>query len=175
MKAALSLTFALAPMLTMAQGHDLKPADTLKGLGFMKGQWVGKQEFNTGGDPMVGDATNTISEAIGGRYLEERLSTTLTGRPPSDTRHFVTYDPKAGVFRAWWFNDSSNGAMELEGKLEDAKLVLTSKPTETGAGPSMVLRATYDGSTADTLVYKLELKQGENWQLLFTTTYHRKA
>ena len=163
------------PAFALAQGHDVKPADAMSALAFMKGEWAGKQEFNTGGDPMVGDATNQIAEAIGGRYLEERLSTTLPGRRPSDTRHFVTFDPKAGTYRAWWFNDSSVGAMELEGTLTGRKLVLTSKPTLTGNGQSSVFRATYDGSTEGGLTYTLELQQGSEWRTLFTTKYAKKG
>lgn len=156
-----------------AQGHDVQPADAMKAIAFLKGNWVGKQDFNTGGAPMVGEATNRVEEAIGGRYLEEHLSTTLPGRKPSDTRHFLTYDPKAGVYRAWWFNDSSAGAMELEGTLSGKKLTLTSKPTLTGNGQTSVMRVTYDCSSDSKLVYTLELKEADNWRLLFTSTYSK--
>lgn len=162
-----------ASCAAFAQGHDTKPAEALKKLGFMMGDWKGKQDFNTGGAAMVGEATNKISEAIGGRYVEERLSTALPGRPASDTRHFITFDPKSATYKAWWFNDSSVGAMELEGTVTGNKLVLLSKPTVTGNGQSSVMRATYESPAEGQLVYKLELKQGEGWQLLFTTTYKK--
>ncbi len=174
MKLVLSALFFATSLAAFTQGHDVRPADSMKAVAFLKGDWVGKQDFNTGGAPMVGDATNNIEEAIGGRYLEERLSTTLPGRKPSDTRHFLTFDPKAGLYRAWWFNDSSAGAMELEGTLSGKKLTLTSKPTMTGNGQSSVMRAIYDGSASSKLVFTLELKNGESWQLLFTTTYSKK-
>src|ERR1043165_1695933 len=86
-----------------AQQHDLKPADALKRLAFMKGDWSGKQDFNTQGGPaMSGNATNRIDDAIGGRYLCEMLSTTMPDRKPTDTRHFISYDPKSGKYTAWW-------------------------------------------------------------------------
>ncbi|MES1147281.1 MAG: DUF1579 family protein, partial [bacterium] len=93
-------------LLSVAQQHDLKPAEALKSLEFMKGDWAGKQEFNTqGGAAMTGDATNHISDAIGGRYLCEMLSTSLPGRKPTDTRHFISFDPKTQKYTAWWFTD----------------------------------------------------------------------
>lgn len=170
MKTLLSCLFIATSLVAGAQTHDLKPAEAIKNLAFMTGTWVGKQDFNTGGDPMVGEATNHIEEAIGGRYIEEHLSTALPGRKPSDTRHFLTYDPKTSTFKAWWFNDTSVAPMELEGTLTGTKLELTSKPTAGGA----VLKATYEGTGKDKLVYKLEMKQEDKWQLLFTTTYSRK-
>ena len=98
----------------------------------------------------------------------------MPGRKPSDTRHLVTFDPKSKTYRAWWFNDSSVGPMELEGTLSGNKLVLLSKPTLTGNGKMSEFRATYDGSTARRLIYTLELKNGETWQLLFTSKYEKK-
>jgi hypothetical protein len=175
MKPLLALLFVASTVLAFSQGHDTTPADAMKNIAFMKGEWTGKQAFVTDGDPMVGDAVNSITDAIGGRYLEEKLATTLPGRKPSDTRHFITYDPKTSTYKAWWFNDSSVGAMELEGTLTDGKLVLTSKGTPTGNGQTSVFRATYESPSAGTLVYKLELQQGADWRQLFTTTYSKKG
>lgn len=171
MKAVFVLCCACSCLISFAQTHDIPAAEAMKGLAFMKGDWVGKQDFNTGGAPMVGDATNHIDEAIGGRYLEERLSTTLPDRKPTDTRHLLTFDPKSGTYRAWWFNDTSVAPMEFEGKLEDGKLELTSKPTASGA----ILRATYSSPVANKLVLTFEMKQGEKWQLLFTSSYTKKG
>jgi hypothetical protein len=97
------------------------------------------------------------------------LSTTMPGRKPTDTRHFISYDPKSGKYTAWWFTDTSTGPLEFEGDLADGKLVLLSKPLANGA----ILRATYSGSDGK-LTYLLEMKNGEEWQRLFTTTYTKK-
>jgi hypothetical protein len=158
-------------LFALDQGHDLKPAEAMQNLAFLKGNWVGKQDFNTPGAAMVGDATNHIDEAIGGRYIAEMLSTTLPGRTPSDTRHFLTFDPKAGVYRAWWYTDTTIGPMEFEGSVTGKKLVLLNKPA---AGGNQ-LRATYESPAPDKLVYTLELKDGEAWRRLFTTTYSKKG
>lgn len=163
------LVILAIPSLLLAQTHDIPAAEAMKGLAFMKGEWVGKQDFNTGGSPMVGEATNRVEEAIGGRYLEERLSTVLPGRKPTDTRHLLTFDPKSGTYRAWWFNDTSVAPQEFEGKLEGGTLTLLSKPTATGA----IMRATYRSPESNSLVFTLEMKVKEAWQLLFTSTYKK--
>lgn len=172
MRTNLAALILLCASFCAAQTHDVKPPEALKKLDFMIGSWVGKQDFNTQGGPaMVGEATNKIEEAIGGRYLEERLSTTLPGRKPTDTRHYISFDPKTNTYKAWWFNDTSVTPSEFEGTLEGTKLVMTSKPTASGA----VLRVIYDGAGVDMLTLTLEMKQGEGWMRLFTSTYKMKA
>ncbi|HWD40627.1 MAG TPA: DUF1579 family protein [Fimbriimonas sp.] len=135
----------------------------------MKGRWVGKQEFNTGGAPMVGEATDNVAEAIGGRYLEEKLSTSLPGRKASDTRHFLTFDEKSGKYRAWWFNDTSVAPTELSGELKDGKLILMTEDN----GKSPVLRATYEKVSDSQFKWTLAMKRGADWQELFHTVYMR--
>ncbi len=178
------------------QQHGIEPQKAMEQIAWMKGDWAGKQDFNTGGAPMVGEATNKIEDAIGGRYLEERLSTTLPGRKPTDTRHMLTFDPATQTYRAWWFNDTSVTPTEFEGKIEDGKLVLYSKPK--GAGPlNARMRATYAHKPADTkggwtsggdpkvferliermserLTFTLEMDAGGEWTQLFTTTYTKR-
>lgn len=160
--------------VAFAQGHQGAAGDLLKDVSFMKGTWKGQQNFVTGGAPMVGEVALSIKEAIGGRYLEESSATTLPGRPASDTRHLLTFDKKSGKYKAWWFNDSANGPMELEGSVSGTKLVLESKPVLTGNGQMSTFRATYRSVDADHLEFKLELKSGEEWQSLFTSTFSRK-
>ena len=148
------------------QGHDLKAPDALKGLSFMIGDWKGKQNFNAPGQTLVGDATNHVHMAIGGHYLEETLSTVIGQRPPTDTHHYITFDPATAQYKAWWFNDTSVGPMELDGTAAGSKLVLESPATS-----ARIFRATYDSPSPDQLKFRLELKNGNDWQLLFETDY----
>ena len=156
-----------------AMTYSQQPApasDPLNSLSFMKGDWAGKQKFNNPGGPaMAGDATDRVEIGIGGRYLCEMLSTTMPGRNPTDTRHFISYDKASGKYAAWWFNDTGTRPTELTGELSGNKLVLTSS----SSGP--VLRATYESPSENTLTYLLEMKQGDTWVKLFLTTYSRKT
>ena len=167
---------ALILALTVGQhAGSIKPPAAMEQIAWMKGEWTGRQDFNTGGAPMMGDATNHVEDAIGGRYLEERLSTSLPGRKPSDTRHMITFDPTSQTYKAWWFNDTLVGPMELQGKIEEGKLVLTGKAAGQ-AGQGRNLRATYAHmreADAETLTFTLEMDQDGHWFRLFTTTYKR--
>lgn len=170
MKRLASISLIILTSFACAQTHDQKPAEALKRLAFMLGTWKGKQDFNTGGAKMIGEATISVTEAIGGRYLEERLSTSLPGREPTDTRHLLTFDPKTNKFRAWWFNDTTVAPTEFEGELNGASLELTSKPSASG----VILRAIYSSPEPSKLTFRLEMKQADQWQTLFTSTYSKE-
>ena len=174
MKTIACLLIACAGVMAQGQqpGSSATQPNPLDQLSFMKGDWSGKQNFNNqGGAAMVGDATDRIEACIAGKYLCEMLSTTLPGRKPTDTRHFISYDKQTGKYTAWWFNDTSTHPSALTGELSGGKLVLMSDAA--GAGP--VLRATYESPSADTLTFELEMKMGETWTKLFVSTYSKKA
>jgi hypothetical protein len=163
--------FLVAVSGAVALGQQaMQPADALNKLAFMRGEWAGKQDFNTGGDAaMVGDATDKVEVGIAGKYLCEMLSTTLPGRKPTDTRHFISYDKQSGKYTAWWFNNTSYHPMALTGDLAGNKLVLMSD----GSAPGPVLRATYESTSADKLTFLLEMKDGDKWDRLFLTSYSK--
>src|SRR5579862_4140592 len=143
--------FAVASLAVIVasggQGHDAKPEDAMQGVSFLVGNWKGKQVFTTPTGSLVGTATDHAEWAVGKRFIEEHLSTTLLNRAPTDTRHMLAYDAKAGKYVAYWFNDTSSLPMVLTGKLEGSKLVLSSTPSSaSGAPPRPSLRFTYDGS-----------------------------
>jgi hypothetical protein len=155
-----------------SQQPAAQPPNPLDSLSFMKGDWSGTQNFNNQGGPaMVGEATDRIEIGIAGKYLCEMLSTTLPGRKPTDTRHFISYDKQSGKYTAWWFNDTSTHPSELTGDLTGNKLVLLS--SSSGSGP--MLRATYESPSENTLTFLLEMKQGDSWTKLFLTTYTKRA
>jgi hypothetical protein len=171
----LFLCFVAALCGTLASGQQSatqQPVDGLSSLSWMQGDWAGKQEFNTnGGAEMVGDATDRIAIGIAGKYLCETLSTTLPGRKPTDTRHFISFDKQSNQYTAWWFNDTSTHPMELSGQLTGNKLVLLSNPSATGPA----LRATYQSPSDGALTFLLEMKTGTAWTRLFLTTYAKVA
>jgi len=163
---------AACEALAFGQQQNMQPADALNKLSFMQGDWMGKQNFNTNGGPaMVGDATDRVELGIAGKYLCEMLSTTLPGRKPTDTRHFISYDRQTGRYTAWWFNDTSYHPTALTGDFDGSRLVLMSD----SSAPGPVLRATYESPTAGKLTFLLEMKDGDKWTSLFLTTYTKKA
>ena len=169
MKGLVWVLLAVGSVAAVGQTAAADPAEALGKLAFLQGDWAGKQDFNTGGGAaMVGDATDRIAAGIAGKYVCETLSTTLPGRKPTDTRHFISFDKGTGKYTAWWFNDTSYHPMALTGDLTGNKLVLAS---DGSAGP--VLRATYETPNANTLTFLLEMKTGDGWNRLFLTTYKK--
>ena len=172
MKVFVCTLLALSGAVAFGQQQTMQPADALNKLSFMQGEWAGKQVFNTnGGAAMVGDASDRIELGVAGKYLCEMLSTTLPGRKPTDTRHFISYDKQSAKYTAWWFNDTSYHPTAFAGEFSGTKLVLTSDST----APGPVLRATYESPSADKLTFLLEMKNGDSWTSLFLTTYSKKA
>ncbi len=172
MKFPVCLLLAVSCISAFGQQANMQPADALNKLAFMQGDWAGKQDFKTNGGPaMVGDATDRIEPGIAGKYICEMLSTSLPGRKPTDTRHFISYDGKTQKYTAWWFNDTSYHPTALTGDLAANKLVLMSDPS----APGPVLRATYESPSADKLTFQVEMKNGNSWTSLFLTTYSKKT
>lgn len=153
----------------LAGAQNPSNADAMKSIGFLAGKWTGVQKFNTGGAPMEAKVLNDTRVAVSGKFLEESLAVDLNGKK-SDTVHLTTYDAKAGLYRAWWFNDTRSQATEFSGKLEGDKLVLTSNAFPGPGGQEVTLRVTY-AKTADGFAYGLEMKRGEEWTALFETRY----
>ena len=134
MKSLVCFLLVCGGAFTLGQQPAAQSPNSLDNLSFMKGDWTGKQNFDTGGGPaMVGDATDRIEIGIAGKYLCEMLSTTMPGRKPTDTRHFISYDKQSGKYTAWWFNDTSTHPTEFTGDLSGNKLILLSSPS--GPGP----------------------------------------
>lgn len=172
MKRIVCILLICGGAFALAQQPPAQTPNGLDRLSFMRGDWAGKQNFETRGGPaIVGHATDRIEIGIAGRYLCEMLSTIMAGRNPTDTRHFISYDQQSRKYTAWWFNDTSTHPTEFTGDLAGNKLVLLSSPT--GSGP--VLRASYESPSENTLTFLLEMKQGDQWAKLFLTTYTRKA
>ena len=169
MKTTLSALLIAIDSISFAQGHGKEGPLQLKSLDFLIGNWSGKQNFNNPGAPMVGDITVKV-HAFGGRYLQEELSTTLPGRKPTETHHFISFDAKTNTFNAWWFNDTSSTPTHLEGTLTGNILVMLSKPTNPNAP---VMKATYEKVSDTAINYKLEMKAGDAWQELFHNDYKK--
>lgn len=152
-----------------SQGHGLKPAEAMKSVAFIAGDWKGTQNFKTPNGDMTGQATDHAEAAVGGRFIYEQLSTTLPDSKPTDVRHMLCYDPATSKFVAYWFNDTSALPMQLTGIMDGNKLALLNSPRE--GAPQ--LRFTYENISEHEMAITFEMKQGDNWQLLFRSDYKK--
>jgi len=146
----------------------MKVAEAMKMVSFMEGDWKGKHIFNAP-TPTELAAVAQIHQAIGGRFLEDVITTTLQSGKLSDVRHLLTFDPTDQKFHAWWFNNTSSTPNELVGTLVGDKLTLESKPGQ--GGPS--IRATYTKLSDNKLGYKVEANLEGNWRELLHTEFSK--
>jgi hypothetical protein len=154
--------------LTGAQGgHDANQgAAKLKDISFIVGKWSGKQNFQTGGaTTMAAGIKSSVTEEIGGRFIQEKTTTTLPKGRKGFAIHMLGYDADSGMYKVWWFNDTSANPQMLEGSFDGTKLVMNTPPD---AKPTF--RATYTKEDKG-WSYQLELKQGDDWRTLFVTNY----
>ncbi len=168
MKSLITLIALCLCVGAFAQPHDMKTADAMKLVAFMEGDWKGKHIFNAP-TPTELDAVAQIHGAIGGKYLEDVITTTLQSGKLSDVRHLLTFDPTDQKFHAWWFNNTAAAPNELVGSLADNKLVLESKPGQGGAP----IRATYEKFSETKLGYKVEAKLDGDWRELLHTVFSK--
>jgi hypothetical protein len=168
--AALSLGF----VFSLAQGHNESPAPTkLNDVGFLVGKWAGKQNFHMdNGQTMSADITLTVTQEVGGRFIQEKSTTTLPGGRTGSAVHMLSFDPKAGIYKVWWFNDTSPNPQSLQGSFDGTKLVMMTAASEGYQGPTF--RATYEKASDSAFNYQLELKNGDSWRTLFVTNYTRQ-
>src|ERR1700722_20048314 len=130
MKTLMSALLSISACLTMAQAHlSNQPSAKLDAVSFLEGNWTGKQNFQMGnGQTMAADITLTVSKEVGGRYIQEKSTTTLPGGRTGSAVHMLAYDAKLGKYKVWWFNDTSVDPQELTGALEGDKLVMMTGP-----------------------------------------------
>jgi hypothetical protein len=165
-----AIAAALTVNVNLQNGHestDQRPM--MKQIAFLKGSWVGNQDFNVPSGKLTAPATDTVADAVQGRYLEEQLTTSMPNRPMSDTRHFISYDIADQKFKAYWFNDTQVGPMELDGTVAGNVLTLQSPPDA-----KHIFRAVYRLNSSGQLTFELSLQAGSEWTKLFTSTYTRK-
>jgi len=168
MKVFIASTLLCLAALGFAQGHDSNvPSAKLKDIAFILGSRNGKQNFQMGeGKTMAADISSSVTEEVGDRFIQEKTTTTLPSGKKGYAVHMIGYDAKAGLYKVWWFNDTSPNPQMLQGSFDGTKLVMNTVPD--AQGPTF--RATYtkgDGSWT----YQLELKQGADWRTLFVTNY----
>jgi len=175
MKIPLLSGLALLSAIAGAQAHGTPASPSIRALNFILGDWHGTQVFNAklAGRPMSAKMELHAKRIIGDRYVEEQITATLPGRPPSDVRHLATFSTQANALQSWWFDDANVGPLAMTGNLDGKNVVLMSHPAEGSKAP--VLRATYMPKSKTEFSFKLEMKMGPTWTELFVTDYQRDA
>jgi hypothetical protein len=168
------LALSVAAFAGAQEMMDMTPPKEVKNLeAFFAGEWKGTITM-TEPDGKSTTSTSTIigKVSLAGRYIESRHKFAVPGMT-WEGMHLATYDADAKTYKAWWFDSMAAGSMEMSGPLTGNKLVMTSKPTDMPGMPGMIMRATWDKTTAKSYNFLLEMKQGEGWVTVISGKYEK--
>lgn len=172
MFAAIAALFCLASVASAQDMESMKPpAEVKANLGFFLGHWTGKVKMMMGGGA---DSNSVIDSefALGDRYMQSKINYDLGGMQMKGL-HMLTFDPDTKKYKAWWFDSSANGVLDMEGDLNGDTLVLTSKPTKMPGMGDMIMRTTWVKKSDTEIVFTLESKTGDSFSKLMEGTYKK--
>lgn len=158
----LSMIAALSLVLiaSMVQGEQPPLPQQLKQIEFLRGKWEGVQVYSNRGSEKAVVNLSCIKD-VGNRYY--RFSHSAKGMGFRDTAILLTFDTSDGKYKAWLFNSVGPGAVEMSGDLKGKDLILTTKLVDYPSIGKAILKTTWTNSSEKELLYKLEMKKGDNW------------
>ena len=162
----LLLGFSLA--LARAQGP-------ITYYGQIMGTFTGVTKFNTD-HPVLGkplDSSVKVTTAVKGHYIQFQTVLYIPNAP-EETLSLLTFDPIAGLFEMWTFNQHSPGARMLTGTLDkDKGLVLTTPGMEV-AGHNIAYREIIHVDSPNKFTVEFDVRRENKWAEDYTSTFTRK-
>ena len=103
----------------------MTPGAQHKMLAGMEGTWDAETKMWMGpGDPEVTKGTASMKMVLGGRFLQQEISSTMMGRPFHGIG-FTGYDNNDKKFVGFWIDDFGTSISTMEGSLNQKGDVLT--------------------------------------------------
>lgn len=158
-------TFALALLacsLVKAQVPDMTPPSQITDLKWMEGTWTGKGTFSIGGTSM--DVTASTTYSFEGQFLKG-VSVSDFGVMKMEETMYTGWDAGKSGFVCYAFTNMAPSPRIERGKMEGGVMTMTSDPWEI-MGSSTVSRATMTKVSDTKVKFKLEFKNGDNWDLV---------
>lgn len=151
---------------------NLEPPKEMKGCSFLVGEWKGTFKSSFSGTSSEAPTTMRARMGLNGRFLiADHTYSIGPGQPMMQGMFMMTYDSAAKVWRSWWFDGMEAQVMEMEGTIEGNKMVMTSKPITMSSMPEpMVMRETMTKKDDNTLMFVLEMKNKDKWDVLMDGT-----
>jgi hypothetical protein len=161
---------AMAEMMKYAApgpGHEV--------LKSMVGTWEASVKMLGGpGEPTVTPGTSENRLVLGGRYLEQRFTSTLFDQP-FEGWGLMGFDNRRGVYTNVWVDNSSTEVLTGDGSWDAATKTMTASMKGTGPdGKVMTMRNVTRVVDADTHVFSMFSDMGGKEQLMMEITYKRK-
>jgi len=131
--------------------------------------WIGDWQVTTPDGRVAG--TNTIEPLLGGCALQEHWRGGAGGAGTS----LSFYDAASGQWHQTWVS-AQGGLLQLDGGIEDGKMVLTGeRPSLQDQGTAVLHRISWEQRDADHVhqLWEASSDGGKTWTVVFEGTYTR--
>jgi hypothetical protein len=145
-----------------------KQREPMDRLGFLLGDWsleytVPRSRFS---EAATGTGTGTFRRALHNKYVYFDYSCSLT-TGDGEAHGIFAWDPKAKVFRYWWFEDSGSFSEAAGNLLDDVTLFLKWQDTP--------LIQTFKRVEGDKIILKMQDKAPRGrYELILEVVFTRK-
>ena len=157
----LTLMTAAAFLTAHAQVPNMEPPVAINELKWMSGTWEGKGSFSAQGMEM--DYTVSMTCSIDGQFLKTYSVNDFGVMKMSETM-YIGWEEAKKEYVGYAFTNMAPTPRIERGKLEGASWILVSEPWEV-MGTSMVTRATMTKVSDTKSKFKLEMKNGDKWDV----------
>lgn len=174
MRSVLVAMILLSSVALAGQGFELPPPPKeLAKANFMLGKWRGTEKM-----PGMGGITAKASlvgkKTLDNRYYETTHVMDMGKAGKLEGLHLLSYDAFKKQYRAFWFDSSSPGVMEMSGNFQGNKLIMISKPTEVPGMPApLTMRATWTKHSNTKVDFLLQSKEGDKWAPMIEGTFRK--
>lgn len=161
---------AMAEMMKYAS-----PGPAHEALKSSAGTWdCTVKSWGAPGEPTVSKGTSVNTLILGGRYLEQRFTSTMFGQP-FEGYGLTGYDNRKGVYTNFWIDNSSTEMLTGDGSYDAKTGTWTSTMTSTGPdGKPMVMKNVTKVVNPDKHVFSMYAPMEGKETLMMEITYDRK-
>lgn len=140
----------------------------------MEGDWGASVKMMMGPEPTVTPGTSVNRLILGGRYLEQRFTSTMMNQP-FEGYGLTGYDNRKQQYTNFWVDNSSTEMMTGQGSWDAAAKTVTMKSEGTGPdGKPMPMRMVTKMTGPDQHVFSMYAPMEGKEQLMMEITYTRK-
>jgi len=161
------LCLALATS-ALASAQEAPKADPLNGLEFLLGNWESKEKTKgQDGKEIEFTLKGKNARTLDGRYLEIKEEFEIAGAGKFANLILMTFDPRLGKHRAWWFSNRSRAPIAFTAVKTEKNFVMTSDDDR--------MRITYDILGDGHYKAVVDIKQADKWEPTTFAEYRRTS
>lgn len=171
MKRLLAFAVACSAAYALSQLPPFQPAPEMKLIAGFLGEWSGDFKLTAPGAPPTTMPAHVKEELYGGGVWHKTYYTMKAGNQVAfEGTSFMTWDATKKKFKTYTFETGASEPRIEWGTFDGKKLINISEPHG-----GMVSRTTFEFVGADTLKFKIEFQDGDQWMTVGECTFKKKA